>query len=280
MTDTDRTRRSVYTMLIAVAVAMAAGRLLCVVMVYEPDIHRPENASPDDTRRIWPRSRPEPMPTFSSNDRSRWATVRALVDDGTFVVGKRDPQTLLLSAAAIFAANDPLQTAVLHEAGFRARVASDRGIVFEDGWQTVDKVLHPARLEFYSTKPPLLATMVAGEYWLLKKLFGWSFQSNRWEVVRVILFTINLLPFGLYLWLMAHMIDRHAATDWARFFLVVSACFATLVTPFLITLNNHSIAVVAVTLALYSMLKILEPPANLGRLVPVGRPRHRLRRLQ
>ena len=26
---------------------------------------------------------------FSSNDKSRWATVRALVDDGTFVIGKR-----------------------------------------------------------------------------------------------------------------------------------------------------------------------------------------------
>ena len=31
------------------------------------------------------------MPTFGSNDRSRWATVRALVDEGTFVIGRRDP---------------------------------------------------------------------------------------------------------------------------------------------------------------------------------------------
>ena len=42
------------------------------------------------------------------------------------------------------------------------------GIVFEDGWQTIDKVLHPERQEFYSSKPPLLPTLVAGEYWLLQ----------------------------------------------------------------------------------------------------------------
>ncbi len=36
--------------------------------------------------------RPDPMPMFSSNDKSRWATIRALVDDKTYVIGKRvDP---------------------------------------------------------------------------------------------------------------------------------------------------------------------------------------------
>ena len=34
-----------------------------------------------------PRTRPDPTPMFSSNDKSRWATIRALVDDETYVIG-------------------------------------------------------------------------------------------------------------------------------------------------------------------------------------------------
>jgi glycerol-3-phosphate dehydrogenase len=37
----------------------------------------------------------------------------------------------------------------------------DSGIIFEDGFGSVDKVLHPSRLEFYSTKPPLLSVLAA-----------------------------------------------------------------------------------------------------------------------
>src|SRR2546423_169169 len=83
-----------------------------------------------------------------------------------------------------------------------ALVRSDTGIIFEDGWQSVDKVLHPERLEFYSTKPPLLTVMAAGEYWLLRKAFGWSIVDDRWKVIPTILITFNVLPLLLYLWLL------------------------------------------------------------------------------
>ena len=74
--------------------------------------------------------------------------------------------------------------------GHEVRTKNDHGIVTEDGWQGIDKVLHPGELKFYSSKPPLLPTLVAGEYWLLKKLFGWSIVQERWQVVRVILLTV------------------------------------------------------------------------------------------
>src|SRR5687767_15651196 len=46
----------------------------------------------------------------------------------------------------------------------QARVGpqANTGIIFEDGWGSVDKVLHPDTLEYYSTKPPLFTVLIAG----------------------------------------------------------------------------------------------------------------------
>src|SRR5215469_1637089 len=170
-------RRMMYVLLIALATAMALGRILSAELVYEPTLSASWPDDPCHPRRPWPATAPRAMPTFSSNDRSRWAAVRALVDQGTWVVGRRDKQVVIASAPAALAARDPLQLAVLLEAGYERRISSDSGIIFEDGWQTVDKMLNPATLEYYSTKPPLLAFLAAGEYWLLKKAFGWSLQD-------------------------------------------------------------------------------------------------------
>ncbi len=170
------------------------------------------------------------MPTFSSNDRSRWAAVRALVDHGTWVIGRRDKET-----------------------------KSDSGIIFEDGWQSVDKMLNPDTLEFYSTKPPLLTFLVACEYWLLKTTFGWSLgdENQTYSVVRVCLLTFNVVPFVIGLCLLARLVERFGTTDWGRIFVVAAACFGTLVTPFLITLNNHTLATGSVVVAVYAVVRIL-----------------------
>ncbi len=85
-------RRLVYALLIAVTFATSLGRIWSALRVYEPTYFRKEN-TPDDGRGVWPPTRPEPMPTFGSNDRSRWATVRALVDNGTYEIGSRDIET-------------------------------------------------------------------------------------------------------------------------------------------------------------------------------------------
>jgi hypothetical protein len=226
MDPAAKLRRSTYTLLIAVAFAAAAGRILSVQRLTDPGLFRAEGEVNDEVG-PWPAKRPLPTPTQSSNDRSRWATVRALVDDGTYVIGRRDPKL----------ATD-------------ANKYGDSGIVTEDGWQTVDKVLRPDTQEFYSSKPPLLPTLVAGEYWLLKEAFGWSIVGQRWEVMRVILLTINALPLVAYLWLLGRLADRFGASDWGRLYVVVVACFGTLVTPFLITFNNHTAAAFSVAVAL------------------------------
>src|SRR5205807_182725 len=83
--------------LILAAFGLAVGRILSAELVYEPSLSNAAGEA-NPTKRNWPPRRPIPMPTFSSNDRSRWATVRALVDDGTFVVGRRD-RTVVLAGA-------------------------------------------------------------------------------------------------------------------------------------------------------------------------------------
>jgi hypothetical protein len=250
-------RRSVYTLLIVTATFMALGRVLAVIRVYEPDLHRENDKNPQNVRPDWPTVRPAPTPMFGSNDRSRWATVRALVDEGTYVIGSRDATVTKASAVVPLAATDPfLSLAVLQTASYQGRVNSDWGIVFEDGWQTIDRVLHPERQEFYSSKPPLLATLVAGEYWLVKKVTGWNLRDNPFSVVRLMLVTINVLPFALYLWLLSRLAETFGRTDWGRLVMVTVGAFGTLITPFVVTFNNHSIAVVTTLCALAVVLHL------------------------
>lgn len=235
--STPEARRLVYGLLITLAAGLTLGRLASAERVNEPSVHKPDgDARP---RPAWPKTRPEPWPTFSSNDRSRWAAVRALVDEGTFVVGRRGP--------AVDAEGKPVPLA-----------RRDQGIIFEDGWGSVDKVLHPERQEFYSTKPPLLSVIAAGEYWVLKRAFGWDIVKDRWLVIPAILVTINLLPLILYLALLARLAERVGATDWARYYVVAAAGFATLVTPFLVSFNNHTVATTAVVVAVYAVVCVRE----------------------
>ena len=116
-------------------------------------------------------------------------------------------------------------------------------------------VLDPRTFRFYSSKPPLLPMVLAGEYWLLKHAFGWSITDESAIVIRVILLTVNALPFFIYLLLLARMCDQFGSTDWGRFYVVTAACFATFMTPFLVTLNNHTVATCCVLLALYPVFR-------------------------
>ena len=165
----------------AITLGITLAKLYSAQRLYEPSYHRAPG-EPPGSRSTWPTSRPRPMPTFSSNDRSRWATVRALVDDGTFVVGTRDPKIYVITGVTQILQTDVWNALPQVAVGLSARISSSKGICFEDGWQTVDLVLHPNDLQFYSTKPPLLSFLVAGEYWVIKKLTGWSLKIGRAHV--------------------------------------------------------------------------------------------------
>ena len=81
-------------------------------------------------------------PFLSANDRSRWLTIRSLVERGTYEID---------------------------------------AIVGEPTWDTIDMVQHRGRdgeLHLYSSKPPLLATLLAGEYWAINR-FGERYVARQ-----------------------------------------------------------------------------------------------------
>ncbi len=230
-------RRSAYLLLTAVAVAIMAAKVVGVENVYEPSRYAPATAAGYGTEKVreWPKVRPEPTPMLSSNDRSRWATVRALVDEGTFVVGRREN----------FRPDD----------FDRQKDYRDVGVIFEDGYQSLDKVMDPKTGLFYSSKPPLFTVAVAGEYWLLKKVFGWSIVADRWPVMCTILLTVNVLPFAFYLVMLGRLFEATGRTDFGRLLAFATACFGTFLTTFAGTLNNHLPAAYCILFAAYPLLK-------------------------
>jgi len=235
MSDSPETRRSIYLLLTAVAVAIAVAKVVGAENVYEPSRYSPPaggySPNPPDPPRIWPAERPEPMPTFSSNDKSRWATVRALVDHGSFVIGKR--------------VHDPANPANY----------TDTGIVAEPAYRSLDIVMNPETKEFYSSKPPLMVTLVAGEYWILKRAFGWDIVRDRWLVIPAILLTVNVVPFSVYLVLLARLIDSAGKTDFGRLLAFTTAALGTFLITFAGTLNNHTPAVFCVLFAVYPLVR-------------------------
>src|SRR5580704_16413957 len=60
------------------------------------------------------------------------------------------------------------------------------------GWGTIDKVRHQGH--FYSTKPPILSTIVAGIYWVVRAVTGWNLDDQTDEVARVLLWIVNVVP--------------------------------------------------------------------------------------
>jgi hypothetical protein len=276
-------RRSIYVVLIIIAVAAACGRILSVQRVYEPQLSKPsssvladpdadpldaEDIDTDDPRGPWPKDRPRSMPTHGANDRSRWATIRALVEDHTYVIGKQEPapvQWPVEAASTVGLMASPQGQGPFLAVANQAPRMKDNGIVTKDGWGTIDKVRDPHAhddsgvYDFYSSKPPLLPTLLAGEYWLLRG-FGLSIVTDRWAVVRIILLTINAMPWLAYLWLLARVVESLGTTDWGRIFVIAAACFGTLITPFLNTLNNHTIAACTALFALYPVLMSFRHP--------------------
>lgn len=226
----EQLRHCVYSLLMLATVAALTARIANVELMFGPSrYHGPAGGEPPDVAmRNWPKNRPAAMPTLSSNDRSRWCTVRALVDDRTWVIGRRIDQ-----------ANGTYQ---------------DSGIVFEDGWQSIDRVKDPATNNYYSSKPPLLTFLAACEYWLLKKAVGWSITGDSNHVVKTVLITFNVLPLIIYLYLLRRLIERFGPGDWSRLFVFAAACFGTFVTTFGVTLNNHTPAAVCTLGALYPIL--------------------------
>lgn len=179
--------------------------------------------------RIWTvKSSLGKTPLLSANDRSRWATLRSLVDHGTFA---------------------------LDEVIFRDRNQTKR----DREWYSIDMVRHKGRdgvEHFYSSKPPLPTVLMAPAYWCLQKVTGATLAYRPFYVVRCLLLLTNVLPLAVYLWLIFRLVERYGRTDWGRLFVAASAAYGTFLTTFSVTLNNHVWAAVSAAIALYAAAAI------------------------
>ncbi len=240
---TAHVRWGVYLLLIAIAVGNMTGRLLSVNSVDKVQLEAArikdrldsarqrlikegvsgqqlESRLADEEARLSEDLRLQ-RPFLSANDRSRWMTIRSLVEHGTYEIDS---------------------------------------IVGQPTWDTIDMVQHLGRdgkPHLYSSKPPLLATLIAGEYWAIQRISGATLGDHPYEIGRFMLITINIVPLALMFVLLARLVERYGTTDWGRIFVVCAATMGTFLNTFAVVLNNHVVAAVCAAVAVYATVRIL-----------------------
>ncbi len=174
---------------------------------------------------------------------------------------------LIVVSASVMSFVQILNSQPLQSANDRSRWATvwslvERGTFQIDeidarpGWGTIDKVRHEGH--FYSSKPPLQSTLVAGVYWGVKRVTGWNLDHDTTEVSRLILLIINWLPRVLSLILIGMLVERNAQRDASKLFVLTVACWGTLLGPFSSSLNNHFPAAVCTLITMFAALRILD----------------------
>jgi hypothetical protein len=225
------------------------------------------------------------MPSkLGANDISRWCTVWSLLERGTYAIDEcpwheKETQDKVFKSNKL-APPEPGDSPLTHLEYLLAPRA------WKEGEPTYS---------FYSSKPPLLATIAAGILYPFRKATGVELHSVRtepryprnvpsrvvvWPGVRVVLpktvvpaephkwpayvyyfkpiiILFNVVPFLVFLVLYARLLDRHAANDWAWFFSLFAAAYATLLLAFDQTLNNHTVAAWSAFFSLYALVRIV-----------------------
>jgi hypothetical protein len=186
--------------LVADAVAKAQADHKAAVAAGRADAPEPDA---DAIRARFEREKRLLRPFLSGNDRSRWLTVRSLVERGTFAIDE---------------------------------------LVVEPGWDTIDAVVHPdasGRLRLYSSKPPLLSVLAAGPYWLAHRLTGWTLGDHPFELGRALMLLYGLLPLGVFMVFSFRLVDRLGTSDWGRLWAAALAACGTLLDTFAVVFTNH-----------------------------------------
>ncbi|NQT37132.1 MAG: hypothetical protein HQ581_06565 [Planctomycetes bacterium] len=239
-------RRGIYTILIVLAAGAMIGRIMAVDSVdrkklqdyfekqsaKELDALRARlergKATPERTeaelaqKRAGLERRSQQMrPFLSGNDRSRWCTVRALVEEEMQVEG--------------------------------APYAIDK-VIQQPKWDTIDMVQHDGHV--YSSKPPLFPTLLAGEYWVIHRLTGITLASHPYYVGRLMLVLNNVGAMVIGLLVLSWLVERLGTTDWGRIFAMAAAAFATFLTTFGVVINNHLPAAACAAIFLYAAVRI------------------------
>ncbi|MEM6470624.1 MAG: hypothetical protein AAF802_13790 [Planctomycetota bacterium] len=163
---------------------------------------------------------------LSANDRSRWCTIASLVETGSYEIDS-----------------------------YLTRTGEKRN---RRPWYTIDLVRHQGddgELHFYSSKPPLLPTIYAGGYWLVRQSLGMSLSDHPLYLARILLALFNLPVLALFLLCTILSIDRVTRTRWAKIFLASCVCFGTMLLPFTVSLSNHLPAAASASVVLFFFTK-------------------------
>jgi hypothetical protein len=128
-------------------------------------------------------------------------------------------------------------------------------VIDEAPWGTIDKVHRDGH--DYSSKIALLPTILAGEYWVIKRLTKWKIEEKTERVCRIILLTVNVIPLILYVGLLGQLIARYTESPWWRGYWLVAAAFGTYVTGYSVTLNDHSVGAISALVAFYFAVRVL-----------------------
>jgi len=243
---TFRLRQNIYWLLICLSVGMMLGRVLAVDAVDRTAIEKDRlNRIPAELEHKQQQLERQGIkgeelktalidydarlrsaaqlrrPFLSANDRSRWCTVRALVEPDMRVDG--------------------------------APYAIDK-VIQDPNWDTIDMVKHDGHL--YSSKPPFLATLIAGVYWPIYHITGMSLATHPFVLGRIMLVIINVIPLAICFLLLARLVERFGTTDWGRLFVMACAAFGTFLTTFAIVINNHLIGAVCATATMCAVASI------------------------
>jgi len=212
----EKLRGSTATLLALVACGMLAGRIGSVASIDRAALEKRivadtvarrlaagRPADPQTVREEIRRDKRLLRPFLSANDRSRWLTIRALVERGSFAI---------------------------------------EDLVVEPGWDTIDAVVHndaQGTPHLYSSKPPLLPLLLAGPYWLANRLTGWTLADHPFELGRGLMLLYGLLPLAITIVFTSKLVERIGTTDFGRIYAVALICFGTFLGSFAVVLTNH-----------------------------------------
>ncbi len=166
-------------------------------------------------------------PLQSANDRSRWSTVWSLVERRTYQIDEIDQYAK---------------------------------------WSTIDKVRFRKSDQepwhFYSSKPPFLSTIVAALYAVERNTLGYGLFNDTTIVSRILLLIVNVLPFLFALRSLGKTLLLLSVSLPARCFILAVAGFASILNPYLTTLNNHTPGVACAMFTISAAVRMLLSPSR------------------
>lgn len=215
-----------------------------------------------------------------ANDISRWCTVWSLLERGSFAIDdcpwQANTQDKVKKADKL--------TEPGPESGPLRKLEY---AIAPQAWKEGESTEH-----FYSSKPPLLPTMIAALLYPVRKFVNVPLdqvieqprepryvqkeipdsggktefvletpkEPAKWPAhvlyFKPIIILFNVVPLLIFLVLYARLLDRTAESDWSWFFCLFAAAVGTYLFVFNQTLNNHNIAASSAFFAIYSFQKI------------------------